>query len=157
MSVDFLEYLRPDREHFMSLALKEGRKALPLCLPNPPVGCVIVSEGLVVATGYTQPPGGHHAEAQALHALGQSCLEKMTAFVTLEPCSFYGRTPSCADAFVELSIGLVYVSILDPDPRNSGAGIAKLERAGICVRVGLLAKAAQSDLKPYLYKMTKAR
>jgi hypothetical protein len=77
---------------FMNLALIEGRKALPGCIPNPPVGCVLVREGKVVASGYTLPPGNLHAEAMALSQLSGP-LTDVTAFVTLEPCSFHGRTP----------------------------------------------------------------
>src|SRR5262249_5043451 len=115
------------QQEFMHLALLEGRKALPGCLPNPPVGCVLVREGLVVATGYTNPPGEKHAEAMALSKLS-GALSDVTAFVTLEPCSFHGRTPSCAQALVSRRIARVYISMLDPDPRNNGAGVEILER-----------------------------
>src|SRR4051812_40296985 len=83
------------QRRFMSLALAEGRKALPDCIPNPPVGCVLVRDGRVVASGYTNRPGQPHAEAMALSQLA-GLLSDVTAFVTLEPCSFRGRTPSCA-------------------------------------------------------------
>lgn len=134
---------------FMSLALEQGRRALPACLPNPPVGCVIVREGRVVATGFTQPPGRHHAEAMALSQL-ESGLDDLTACVTLEPCSFAGRTPSCAVALVAAGIARVQVAMLDPDPRNAGAGIEILRRAGIEVKVGLLQDQARQDLQRYL-------
>ena len=75
-----------------------------------------------LATGYTNPPGRHHAEAMALSQLSGP-LSDVTAFVTLEPCSFQGRTPSCARALVDRGIRRVFVGTLDPDPRNSGAGI----------------------------------
>ena len=79
-----------ESEQFMRAALTEGRKALPLCLPNPPVGCVLVKAGAIVARGHTQPPGLDHAEAMALsQVLGD--LTSITAYVTLEPCSFQGR------------------------------------------------------------------
>lgn len=79
----------------MRLALVQGRLALPECLPNPPVGCVLVKDNLVVSQGFTQPLGLHHAEAMALSRLPDEC-RGVSAFVTLEPCSFHGRTPSCA-------------------------------------------------------------
>jgi hypothetical protein len=82
------------QQEFMHLALLEGRKALPGCIPNPPVGYVLVRQGRVVATVYTSPPGEKHAEAMALSQLS-GALTDVTAFVTLEPCSFHGRTPSC--------------------------------------------------------------
>ncbi|MFJ4373954.1 bifunctional diaminohydroxyphosphoribosylaminopyrimidine deaminase/5-amino-6-(5-phosphoribosylamino)uracil reductase RibD [Pseudomonas japonica] len=134
---------------FMSLALAQGRQALPACLPNPPVGCVIVREGRVVASGFTQAPGQHHAEAMALSQL-EGGLDELTAYVTLEPCSFAGRTPSCARALVSAGIARVHVAMLDPDPRNAGAGIEILRQAGIEVTLGLLQDEARRDLQPYL-------
>jgi pyrimidine deaminase RibD-like protein len=134
---------------FMTLALLEGRKALPGCIPNPPVGCVLVREGRVIATGYTNPPGRPHAEAMALSQVAGH-LSDVTAFVTLEPCSFHGRTPSCALELISRKIGRVVVAMLDPDPRNDGAGVHILQRAGVEVSVGLLADQARKDLTPYL-------
>jgi pyrimidine deaminase RibD-like protein len=77
-------------------------------------------------------------------------LADATLFVTLEPCSFQGRTPSCAEAIVAAGIRSVVVAIIDPDPRNNGAGIEKLRAAGINVQVGLMDKEAQVDLAPHL-------
>lgn len=134
---------------FMRLALAEGRRALPGCLPNPPVGCVLVRDGEVVASGYTNPPGEHHAEAMALAALTGD-VGGVTAYVTLEPCSFDGRTPSCADALVARGIRRVVIGIVDPDSRNVGAGIVRLRAAGIDVEVGVSANEARTDLEPYL-------
>ena len=137
-----------ESEQFMRAALTEGRKALPLCLPNPPVGCVLVKAGAIVARGHTQQPGLHHAEAMALsQVLGD--LTNVTAYVTLEPCSFQGRTPSCAKALVTSGIRQIVVAMLDPDPRNSGAGIRILEAGGVNVFVGLLECEAIADLSPY--------
>jgi pyrimidine deaminase RibD-like protein len=136
-------------EELMSEALAEGRKALPLCLPNPPVGCVLVKAGEIIARGHTQPPGMHHAEAMALsQILGD--LGSVIAYVTLEPCSFQGRTPSCAKALVASGIKRVVVAMLDPDPRNAGAGIEILQTGGVDVSVGLLEAEAIIDLVPYL-------
>lgn len=136
---------------FMGLALDQGRQALPGCLPNPPVGCVIVRGGDVVANGFTHPPGKHHAEAMALSKL-ESGVDDLTAYVTLEPCSFAGRTPSCALALVGAGIARVHVAMLDPDPRNAGAGIEILRKAGLKVTVGLLQDQARHDLLSYLYE-----
>ena len=134
---------------WMRSALLEGRRALPACLPNPPVGCVLVKDGQVIASGFTQPPGQHHAEAMALSQVTGD-LSGVTAFVTLEPCSFHGRTPSCARALVARGVKRVVVATLDPDPRNSGAGIAILKAAGVDVFVGTLEQDALDDLGPYL-------
>jgi pyrimidine deaminase RibD-like protein len=136
---------------FMRAALVEGRRALPRCLPNPPVGCVLVKGAQIVASGFTQPPGRHHAEAMALDQISGD-LSEVRAYVTLEPCSFHGRTPSCAKALVHRGITQVFVATLDPDPRNAGAGIKLLEAAGIIVEVGILEREALEDLAPYLAK-----
>jgi len=135
--------------HFMQAALAEGRRALPACLPNPPVGCVLVRDGVIVASAHTQPPGNPHAEAGAMARL-QGPLDDVIAFVTLEPCSFQGRTPSCAKTMVERGIRAVHVAMLDPDPRNDGKGIALLRDAGVEVTVGLLEEEARRDLAPHL-------
>ena len=138
----------PD-EDFMRLALAEGRKALPACLPNPPVGCVFVRDGAVIASGFTQAPGQHHAEAMALSQVSGG-LAEVVAYVTLEPCSFHGRTPSCAKALVARGIQRVVVAMLDPDPRNAGAGIDILKAAGVEVTVGVLEPSAAADMGAYL-------
>jgi riboflavin biosynthesis protein RibD len=135
--------------YFMREALTEGTKALPSCLPNPPVGCVVVLSGRIVGRGHTQRPGASHAEVEALNATPCD-LAEATLFVTLEPCSFQGRTPACADAIIASGIRKVVVAIVDPDPRNNGAGIKKLENAGVEVRLGVLAEVAQAELGPYL-------
>ena len=136
-------------EDFMRLALAEGRKALPACLPNPPVGCVFVRDGKVVASGFTQPPGQHHAEAMALLQVPGDVAD-VVAYVTLEPCSFHGRTPSCAKALVARGMKRVVVAMLDPDPRNAGAGIEILKAAGVEVTVGVLEHSAVADMGAYL-------
>jgi pyrimidine deaminase RibD-like protein len=138
-----------ESEDLMQAALVEGRRALPLCLPNPPVGCVLVKSGTIIAKGHTQPPGLHHAEAMALSQVSED-LSDVTAYVTLEPCSFQGRTPSCAKALVASGIKRVIVAMLDPDPRNAGAGIQILRAGGVDVLVGLLEYEAIVDLTPYL-------
>ena len=136
----------------MAEALAESRKALPACRPNPPVGCVIVSAGGdVVARGFTGRPGEPHAEAAALASLGADHDgRRLAAFVTLEPCAFAGRTPSCAKALVDRGIGLVFVAILDPHTRNSGRGVQLLRDAGVVVELGALEPAVRAFLEPYL-------
>lgn len=138
-----------DSADFMRLALEEGRRALPACLPNPPVGAVLVRDGVVIARGYTQPPGRPHAEAMAL-AQVEGSLADCVLYVTLEPCSFQGRTPSCAESLVARNIGVVVVGITDPDERNAGKGLERLRSAGVPVFLGTLAQEAQQALGPYL-------
>lgn len=139
----------PDPLHaaLMARALEESRRALPECRPNPPVGCVIARAGVILTTGYTNPPGKHHAEAMALAALTpDQTTAPFDVYVTLEPCSFFGRTPACALTLLEYSLGTVYVSLIDPDPRNSGKGIEILRNGGVHVEVGLL----EDQVRPFL-------
>ena len=134
---------------FMEQALVEGRKALPDCLPNPPVGCVIVQYGKIIARGHTNKPGEDHAEAMALKQVPQDA-QDLELFVTLEPCSFHGRTPSCAKSIATRAVKKVYVSMIDSHPKNKGAGIEILKKANIEVEIGVLELVAANDLSPYL-------
>ncbi len=119
---------------------------------NPPVGCVIVYKGEIISRGHTQEPGKHHAEAMAIHNLQILDYENMSLFATLEPCSFQGKTPSCAKTIVEKGFKEIYVGIIDPLPKNQGMGIKILEDAGIKVEVGILEKEIFKDLNEYLIK-----
>lgn len=138
-------------ERFMREALVEGRQAMPACRPNPPVGCVIVRDGVVVARGFTQPPGQPHAEAAALNTLDGD-LSDCIAFVTLEPCAFHQRTPSCAKGLIHRGIRAVHAAMLDPHPRNQGAGMEMLRAAGVEVTVGLCEAEAHADLDAYVWQ-----
>ena len=120
--------------------------------PNPWVGCVIVARDGQRFEGATSPPGGPHAEASALakaRAAGAD-LAGGTAYVTLEPCSHFGRTPPCADALVEAGVARVVVAIGDPDPQVAGRGVTRLTDAGIEVEIGVEAEAVTDQLLPYL-------
>ncbi len=143
--------LLSEKRKFMQLAIHEGRLAIANCGDNPPVGCVLVHNAMVVAQGHTSSPGEPHAEAMALSLLGIAT-DDVAAFVTLEPCSFQGRTPSCAQTLIDAGIKTVYVGMLDPDPRNNGKGIEKMKAAGIDVEIGLLAQEITKDLDSYLGK-----
>ncbi|MDB6061242.1 MAG: riboflavin deaminase [Verrucomicrobiaceae bacterium] len=138
-------------EKFMLHALEISKNALPHCMPNPPVGCVLVKDGKIISEGFTQPIGGNHAEVEAFNIYKDS-LEGVTAYVTLEPCSFVGRTPACAVLLANSGIKNVEVAMLDPDPRNNGRGIKILSQAGINVRVGLCEAEVAKLLAPYLGK-----
>jgi pyrimidine deaminase RibD-like protein len=135
--------------HFMRVALEESKRALPACRPNPPVGCTLVRRGEIVARGYTQPPYHPHAEPMSLSQL-EGDLVDITAFVTLEPCAFHQRTPSCAKELIARRVGAVYVALIDPHPRNRGRGIAMLREAGISVVTEFLAEEVRPFLAPYL-------
>lgn len=145
-----IDFAQDDQLRFMRDALAASKNALPGCIPNPPVGCVLVRAGIVVARGFTQPPYEYHAEPMALAAL-EGDLDDVTAFVTLEPCSFHQRTPSCAKELIARRIGAVYCALIDPHPRNQGRGIALLRAAGIHVVTGALEDDVRAFLRPYLH------
>jgi diaminohydroxyphosphoribosylaminopyrimidine deaminase/5-amino-6-(5-phosphoribosylamino)uracil reductase len=128
----------------MALALEWAAKGMTITAPNPRVGCVIVRDGEVIGAGHTQPPGQAHAEIQALRdaAARGNDVRGATAYVTLEPCSHYGRTPPCSTALVEAGLGRVVAAIGDPNPLVAGRGMAQLEAAGIAVASGVLADEA---------------
>jgi pyrimidine deaminase RibD-like protein len=145
--------MQQSRDHWMEQALAASAAALPACRPNPPVGCVIVQGDEIVARGYTGPPGTPHAEAAALANLaGDIDRSSLTAFVTLEPCSFHGRTPSCALALIASGITHIVVATVDPHPRNRGRGLDLMREAGLDVHVGVLEKRVLDFIEPYLIK-----
>jgi diaminohydroxyphosphoribosylaminopyrimidine deaminase/5-amino-6-(5-phosphoribosylamino)uracil reductase len=123
-------------QQWMGVALALARRGLGTVWPNPAVGCVIVNEGLAVGRGWTQPGGRPHAETEALQRTGASA-RGATAYVSLEPCCHWGRTPPCADALIDAGIRRAVVAIDDPDPRVAGSGITRLRAAGIEVDTGL--------------------
>jgi diaminohydroxyphosphoribosylaminopyrimidine deaminase/5-amino-6-(5-phosphoribosylamino)uracil reductase len=129
---------------FMQLALTLGRRGLGRTWPNPAVGAVIVKDGLIVGRGWTQPGGRPHAEPEALRRAGEVA-RGATLYVTLEPCSHFGRSPPCADAVIAAGISRVVAAIEDPNPLVAGQGHAKLRAAGITVDVGLCAAEAAYD------------
>jgi diaminohydroxyphosphoribosylaminopyrimidine deaminase/5-amino-6-(5-phosphoribosylamino)uracil reductase len=124
-----------DRAH-MRAALALARRGLGTVWPNPAVGCVIAAEGRVVGRGWTQPGGRPHAETEALARAGERA-RGGTAYVSLEPCAHWGRTPPCAEALIAAGIGRVVAALEDPDPRVAGRGLRRLAAAGIAVASGL--------------------
>lgn len=140
----------------MAMALRVAEKASYLSHPNPAVGCVLVKDDHVIAEGHTLIAGQGHAEANALAAAGETA-RGATAYVTLEPCSFFGRTPSCAHALVDAGISRLVVATLDPDERNAGAGIAVLREAGIETDVGVLEDSAVHQLRGHIKRHTQQK
>ena len=128
----------------MGLALALGERHLGRTAPNPSVGCVIVKEGVVVGRGWTQPGGRPHAEAEALARAGDAA-RGATAYVSLEPCSNWGKTPPCCKGLIEAGIARVVIGCLDPDPRVDGKGIAWLREAGLEVVVGVREAGARAQ------------
>ena len=117
--------------------------------PNPPVGAVVCRDGRVVGEGRTQPPGGPHAEVVALAAAGAAA-KGATLYVTLEPCSHYGRTPPCVDAIIAAGVSAVVCATQDPDSKVDGGGIKRLREAGITVDVGSREAEARRLLGGYI-------
>jgi len=130
-----------DDLHHMKAALALARRGLGSVWPNPTVGCVLVKDGRVVGRGWTQPGGRPHGETEALQRAGASA-KGATAYVSLEPCCHWGKTPPCTDALIAAGVSRVVLPIEDPDPRVSGKGIAKLRDAGLAVDGGLCAEEA---------------
>ncbi|MGL4762000.1 MAG: bifunctional diaminohydroxyphosphoribosylaminopyrimidine deaminase/5-amino-6-(5-phosphoribosylamino)uracil reductase RibD [Sarcina sp.] len=124
-------------EKFMRLAIKLADKGKGRVNPNPLVGAVIVKNGKVIGSGYHEVCGEGHAEVNAFNSLTENC-DGAQMYVTLEPCSHYGKTPPCADKIIEMGISKVYIGALDPNPLVAGRGVAKLRLAGIEVEVGVL-------------------
>jgi diaminohydroxyphosphoribosylaminopyrimidine deaminase / 5-amino-6-(5-phosphoribosylamino)uracil reductase len=129
---------------FMQLALALGRRGQGRSWPNPAVGAVVVNDGVIVGRGWTQPGGRPHAEPEALQRAGEAA-RGATLYVTLEPCSHFGRSPPCADAVIAAGIARVVSAVEDPNPEVAGQGHARLRAAGIVVDVGLGAAEAAGD------------
>jgi diaminohydroxyphosphoribosylaminopyrimidine deaminase/5-amino-6-(5-phosphoribosylamino)uracil reductase len=127
---------------WMQVALTLAREGVGLASPNPTVGCVVVRDGQVVGRGFHQYAQRDHAEVVALTQAGEAA-RGATAYVTLEPCSHYGRTGPCARALIEAGVARVVAATADPNPLVQGRGIAMLREAGIDVSVGLLAAEAR--------------
>ena len=129
-----------------------GQRIAP---PNPAVGCVLVKDGKELARGFTQRPGGRHAEIDAIETARANAvdLRGATAYVTLEPCSHYGRTPPCALRLIDEGISRVVVGTLDPNPLVAGRGCELLRQAGLDVVVGVCEKEAIESNIGFLTRM----
>lgn len=129
---------------YMQLALALGRRGQGRTWPNPAVGAVVVRDGIIVGRGWTQPGGRPHAEPEALRRAGEAA-RGATLYVTLEPCSHFGKSPPCVDAVIASGVSRVVSAIEDPNPEVSGQGHARLRAAGIAVDVGPCAAEAAND------------
>lgn len=138
----------------MAQALRLAEQGLYSTSPNPRVGCVLVSNGAMVGSGWHQRAGEAHAEVHALREAGEAA-RGCTAYVTLEPCSHHGRTPPCTDALIAAGVARVVVAVSDPNPQVSGSGIAKLRAAGIAVECGLMEAAARELNVGFFARMTR--
>ena len=140
----------------MALALSLGRRGWGNTWPNPAVGCVIVSGGMILGRGWTAPSGRPHAEVLALAQAG-SAARGATAYVTLEPCAHHGQTPPCAQALIDAGVARVVVAVGDSDGRVAGRGIAMLRDAGVQVDIGVLEAEARRDHIGFLSRVEQGR
>lgn len=146
---------------WMKRALQLAALGSNTTLPNPAVGCVIVENDKIISEGWHKEFGGPHAEVEALNTISESTdLSGATAYVTLEPCSHFGKTPPCADLLIKRGIGRVVTAMEDPNPQVSGRGHDRLRKHGIEVVSGVLEEEAiylnrafiklQSSSLPYI-------
>ncbi|MDR1835013.1 MAG: bifunctional diaminohydroxyphosphoribosylaminopyrimidine deaminase/5-amino-6-(5-phosphoribosylamino)uracil reductase RibD [Fusobacteriaceae bacterium] len=131
-----------DDSVYMEKALELSLSGVGRVNPNPMVGAVVVNHGQIVGTGYHKECGGPHAEVFALNEAGEAA-KGGTLYVTLEPCSHYGKTPPCAEKIIRSGIRRCVAAVLDPNPKVSGNGVKMLRDAGVQVEIGLLAEQAR--------------
>lgn len=150
------DHRRADDERFVRRALELAERGRGTARPNPMVGAVIVRDGSVIAEGFHARPGGHHAEVEALAAAGDRA-RGAEMYVTLEPCSHFGRTPPCCDAVIAAGIRRVVAGMMDPNPQVAGRGFARLRDAGIEVEVGVLEGACRRLNEDWIVYITEGR
>ena len=141
-----------DDSRFMRRAIELGKSVQGKTGDNPYVGCVIVKNGILIGEGRTQPPGKFHAEVMAItdaKRRGYS-VTGATVYTTVEPCSFYGRTPSCALMIIEEKIARVVIGIRDPHPNVNGKGVLLLQQVGIQITEGVCENEVRAYLKQWL-------
>ena len=115
-----------------------AKNGLGTTRPNPMVGCVIVHNSIIISEGFTSAYGGNHAEVNAINSVkDKSLLKEATLYVTLEPCSHYGKTPPCSDLIIKHKIPNVVIGCLDDNEKVAGKGIKKLRNSGCNVVVGV--------------------
>lgn len=143
-------------ELFMSQALRLAARGLYTTDPNPRVGCVIVKDGQILGEGWHQRAGEPHAEIFALRQAGERS-RGATLYVTLEPCSHYGRTPPCMEAVVAAGITRVVAAMADPNPLVAGKGLQRLREAGIEVTCGIYEAEARALNQGFVSRMVRGR
>ncbi len=143
-------------QHWMQHAISLAKRGLYTTRPNPAVGCVLVKDGKMIGEGFHPKAGEPHAEVFALRQAGDMA-EGATAYVTLEPCSHFGRTPPCANALIAAKVARVVMATLDANPQVAGQGLARLEAAGIATRVGVCEAEARTLNIGFLQTMAGGR
>ncbi|WP_223033613.1 bifunctional diaminohydroxyphosphoribosylaminopyrimidine deaminase/5-amino-6-(5-phosphoribosylamino)uracil reductase RibD [Hanstruepera marina] len=145
-------------EKYIKRCIEIAKNGLGTTAPNPMVGCVIVHENKIIGEGFTSSYGGSHAEVNAIQSVSnKTLLEKATLYVTLEPCSHYGKTPPCSDLIIKKKIPNVVIGTIDTHSKVAGEGIKKLEAAGCNVIVGILEDACKEHHKRFFTFHNKKR
>ena len=145
-------------ETYMLRCLEIAKNGLGTTAPNPMVGAVIVHNDIIIGEGFTSPYGGPHAEVNAINSVvDQSLLKEATIYVTLEPCSHYGKTPPCADLIAKHGIPKVVIGLIDPHTKVAGKGIQKLKDAGSEVLTGCLENECRTHHRRFLTFQEKKR
>lgn len=145
-----------DDDFYMRRCVEIARRAIGCTSPNPMVGCVIVKDGKIVGEGFHPKAGQPHAEVFALRDAGHLA-ENATAYVSLEPCNHYGRTPPCTEALVNAKVKKVVVGMVDPNPIVASKGVNKLRESGISVTVGVEEELCKKLNEGYIHQMLTGR
>ena len=145
-------------ENWIKRCIEIAKNGFGNTAPNPMVGCVIVHENSIIGEGFTSPYGGNHAEVNAIESVtDKSLLKEAVLYVTLEPCSHFGKTPPCSDLIIKHQIPEVIIGCMDDNPEVSGKGIKKLRDNGCDVTVGILEKECKEHHKRFFTFHNKKR
>jgi len=145
-------------EKYISRCIDLGKLGIGNTYPNPSVGCCIVYKNNIIGEGYTSSAGCNHAEINAIESVkDKSQLKEAVLYVTLEPCSHFGKTPPCTNEIIKNRIPKVVIGTLDPNPKVCGNGVKELEKAGIKVSIGVLEKQCKNHHKRFLTYVNKKR
>ena len=145
-------------ETYIKRCLQIAKNGLGSTRPNPMVGCVVVHNNKIIGEGFTSEYGGNHAEVNAIQSvMDKSLLKEATLYVTLEPCSHYGKTPPCSDLIIENNIPNVVIGCLDDNEKVAGKGVSKLKNAGCKVTVGVLENECKEHHKRFFTFHNKKR
>jgi diaminohydroxyphosphoribosylaminopyrimidine deaminase/5-amino-6-(5-phosphoribosylamino)uracil reductase len=142
----------------MARAIQLAKFGIAKTKPNPTVGCVITKNNKLIAEGYHKKAGGPHAEIEAINQVkNKSILQGATIYITLEPCSFTGKTPPCLDTIISHQFSRVVIAMQDPNPKVNGTAIKTLKQKGIQVELGLMQEQAQNLNLGFVSRMTRFR
>ena len=147
-----------NHEHYIKRCLEISKLGIGTTRPNPSVGAVLVVDDRIIGEGFTSPYGGNHAEVNAISAVkDQTLLAIATMYVTLEPCSHFGKTPPCADLIIKSEIKKVVIGCIDSNVLVAGKGIERLQNAGCEVIVGVLENECKAHHRRFFTFQTKKR